>query len=153
MNRTIINKARNRRGFTVLLAVLVASLLLLLGASTFGIVSKEIVLSSTGRDSQFAFYAADAGAECALFWDFRHNAFEEGISISCNGVSLGVIPFEGTGQEMNFEYETGNFCTKVTVIKNSSVPRTTIQSRGYNTACESISTNPRALERAVELTY
>lgn len=35
-----------------------------------GIAQKELVLTNLGRDSQYAFYAADAGAECALYYDF-----------------------------------------------------------------------------------
>lgn len=59
------------RGFTILFAVLVSSLVLALGIGIANITLKEIILSGTGRDSQFAFYAADTGTECALYWDFK----------------------------------------------------------------------------------
>lgn len=65
----------HEQGFTLLLAALVASITLALGTSIFGIVQKELILSSIGRDSQHAFYAADSGAECALYWDVRHELF------------------------------------------------------------------------------
>lgn len=86
-----------QRGFTILLAALVASLVLSLGLSIVVIVRKSITLSSIGRDSQFAFYAADSGAECALYWDIRHDHFDEGApptDITCNGqtVSVTVLP-------------------------------------------------------------
>ena len=45
-----------------LLAALVASVALSLGSSIYEIVSKELVLSSIGQDSQYAFYAADTAA-------------------------------------------------------------------------------------------
>jgi Tfp pilus assembly protein PilX len=54
------------RGFTLLLASLISSLLLILGSAIFVLVQKQIILSSLGRDSQFAFYAADQAAECAM---------------------------------------------------------------------------------------
>ena len=66
---------RSNRGFTLLLSVLIASIVLALATSIFQIARKEITLSSLGRDSQFAFYAADTGAECALYYDVRLHAF------------------------------------------------------------------------------
>ena len=62
-------------GFTLLLAALVASIVLALGSSIFTIAKKQVTLSSLGRDSQFAFYAADTIAECALYYDVRFAAF------------------------------------------------------------------------------
>lgn len=71
------SRGRHERqaGFTLLLAALVASIVLGLGAAIYEIAQKEVSLSSIGRDSQFAFYAADTAAECALYWDFRCNYF------------------------------------------------------------------------------
>src|SRR3954470_22795797 len=68
-------KKNNQRGFTLLLAALVASIVLSLGASIFGIAKKQVTLSSLGRDSQYAFYSADQAAECALYWDLRWSYF------------------------------------------------------------------------------
>lgn len=86
-------KNKNKRGFTLLLATLIASLLLLLGASMFGLVRKQVLLSSLGRDSQFAFYAADTAAECALYWDIRHNLFASSTpptEITCDGQTVSI---------------------------------------------------------------
>src|ERR1700733_8237439 len=59
------------KGFTLLFAVLVSSLILAIGLSVANLTIKEIQLSGTGRASQFAFYAADTGSECALYWDIK----------------------------------------------------------------------------------
>lgn len=80
-------KKYSQRGFTLLLAALVASIVLALGASIFEIAQKEVTLSSLGRDSQFAFYVADTAAECALYWDVRCNYFAtstSAINPNCN---------------------------------------------------------------------
>ncbi len=58
-----MKKVKNNRGFTLLLASLIASLLATIGLAMFAIAQKEVRLSSMGRESQFAFYAADTGAE------------------------------------------------------------------------------------------
>lgn len=63
------------RGFTLLLAALVASIVLALGAAIYSIAFKQVSLSSIGRDSQFAFYAADTIAECVLYWDVARSHF------------------------------------------------------------------------------
>src|SRR5581483_9987816 len=65
------NRIKGNKGFAMLFAVLVASLLLAIGISIFNLTVKELILSSSGRESQFAFYAADTGAECAIYWDFK----------------------------------------------------------------------------------
>jgi len=56
-------------GFTMLFAVLIAGVLMAIGISIFNISIKEVRLSSTARDSNLAFYASDAGRECAIYWD------------------------------------------------------------------------------------
>lgn len=62
-------KVNNIRGFTLLFAVLVSTLVLSVGASVISIALKQLVISGTGRDSQYAFYAANTGIECATYWD------------------------------------------------------------------------------------
>lgn len=150
---------KDRRGFTLLLSTLIASLLLILGASMFGITKKEVILSSLGRDSQFAFYAADAGSECGLYWDFRHDLFATttpNSTATCDQQLLGTFQFPGYGVPQNFEYQPNGHCVRVTVTKYDPAlvgPTTIILSRGYNTTCAGIVTNPRALERSIELTF
>ena len=84
------------RGFTILLAALVASLVLSLGISVFTIAQKQLLLSSLSRTSQYAFYAADTGAECALYWDLRHTAFDSTSTdplteLTCDGQTVEII--------------------------------------------------------------
>ncbi len=71
----------------MLFAVLVSSVLLSVGVSIFNLTIKELVLSSSGRESQFAFYAADTGIECAIYWDFK--ATEPGTMYATSTDSAG----------------------------------------------------------------
>ncbi len=157
MLRDMRPETNNQSGFTLLLATLIASLLLILGASMFGITRKEVILSSLGRDSQFAFYAADAGSECALMWDFRYDIFATSTPYSgatCDGQPLGTFSAQAYGVAQTFEYQPGGRCVRVSVTKNASpLPPTTIIARGYNVSCAGIETNARALERAIRLDY
>ena len=67
-NMSILNSKKNK-GFVILFAMLISSLILLISAGIFNVVQKEVVLSSSARESQRAFYAADSALECALYSD------------------------------------------------------------------------------------
>jgi hypothetical protein len=58
-----------KKGFVLAFSLLISSIVLALAFGIFNILLKQIVLTSSAKDSQIAFYAADAGAECALYWD------------------------------------------------------------------------------------
>ena len=66
---------RYKRGYALMLSIVVSSVVLAIGLSLLNIVRKELILSSIGRESQFAFYAADSGIECAFYWDIRQVSF------------------------------------------------------------------------------
>lgn len=165
-----------RRGFTLLLAALVAAIALMLGSSIYTIVSKELTLSSTGQDSQFAFYAADTAAECALYWDSRSdehpNTFAtstastgNAASVTCDGVTapLTVAAKSTNSATSTFEIASlftdvsGGYCADVTVTKalnaQTGAENTYIISNGFSVSCAAIGTAPNALQRTVELQY
>lgn len=141
-----------RRGFTLFIAVLISSLLLAVGLAIFNITLKELILSSTIRDSQFAFYAADGGTECALYWDRQQNAFSTSSpenQIVCSGAS---IPITIVGFVRTFTLDTlqnDNRCSVITVTKTYA-GSTTIESRGYNTCDPG---NSRRVERGIRVRY
>lgn len=145
---------KQQRGFTILLAALVGSLVLALGISVFTIAQKQIVLSGVGRGSQFAFYAADSGGECALYHDMRMGLFSTSsppAQVTC--ATQTVVVNQPTPNSFTFEYEHYTYCVRVTVTKSSSHPRTTISSNGYNVSCSDVAISARALERTIELRY
>lgn len=171
-------KIINRRGFTLLLAALAASIALTLGTSIFSISTKQVQLSSIGRDSQFAFYAADTAAECALYWDMRFGYF--GTSTPPDPQSQYVCDMQAlnaTGRPpitnpqpypytMTFQLQSNGRCANVSVLKcdgpissagvctSSNGPiRTVVHADGFNTTCNTIASNPSAVQRSVELNY
>ncbi len=171
--------SRSSDGFTLLLAVLISSVLLTLGLAIFSITIRQLLLSTTARDSQFAFYAADAGAECALYWDLQHSAFSTTTSsnINCNydgsNTSNQNMPVGGNSQvggsgwdkpsTFALTFFPDSYCAVVSVTKHnagtqaSPIIQTTIDSRGYNFGTKSSTTcssaDPRRLERAVRVIY
>lgn len=157
MNFESITKKKN--GFAILYSVLIASILLAIGLAILNITIKELLFSSLGRESQFAFYASDTGVECALYWDFKANAFATSSpleNIDCGGGNRDVTVDDsesGSGLykrifQINFAPEP--YCTIVSVSKFESPVGTVIESRGYNT-CDT--SNSRRVERAIRVTY
>jgi hypothetical protein len=99
----------NNKGYTLLFAVLVASLVLAIGLYILSVSRQQFILSETARDSMNAFYAADSGLSCALalkndIWtvmqaDVAGNTWPPStvilpnqVSDTCNGVSPVIIP-------------------------------------------------------------
>lgn len=164
-----------QKGFTLLIAALVASIALALGSSIYSIVSKELTLSSIGQDSQFAFYAADTAAECALYWDSRYNWFSTTTpsqSASCDGQPITLLSPPGRANtytptstmefEINLFTETINgakpgYCADVSVEKSvnqaTDAINTLIIANGYSVSCSTIDSAPDALQRTVQLQY
>ncbi len=84
----------NSKGFTLFVALIVTSLLLAIAFSLSDIVLKQLVFSQSARESQIAFYAADSGAECALYWDRKD---EFGSSTPYGAFATSTEP-DGTGK-------------------------------------------------------
>lgn len=62
-------RLQKNKGFVILFAMLISTIILLIAAGIFNVVQKEVVLSSYARESQRAFYSADSALECALYTD------------------------------------------------------------------------------------
>ncbi len=85
---------QNMGGFVMLYAILVSTVILVIGLSLLGILIEQIPLSGIERESSLSFYAADSGMECALYGDSDAvtpslGAFHDApASVRCNGGSL-----------------------------------------------------------------
>lgn len=147
-----------QRGFTLLIAVILASVALSIGIALLDIAYKQVVLASAARQSQTAFYHADTALECALYWDQQANAFSysnPALEITCNTETLALtannapappsprvrtftIPCEGSGVSAS------------TTIYKWNTGSTTIYASGFNTCDED---NIRRVERGLKVTY
>lgn len=160
-------------GMTLFMAVTIMAILLFISFAVVNIAIKSTTFANLGKESQYAFYAADAGIECAIYWDrFTPSKFDidtPGSPIFCADLTPistgGAIPgtsttaFIGGGGPGNrtsrfgFNLNQGSnpmpYCAIVTVTKNAD-GTTYIKSRGYNT-CDT--NHPRRIERGVEVTY
>jgi hypothetical protein len=144
----------NKKGFVILFTVLIASITLTIALGIASVSYREVLLSATSKDAQYSFFAADTGAECALYWDIQQAAFSQTLVIpSCGGQPVEML---ASSSPFVFRFDTGPAgCALVTVDKDD--PTTTkIESLGYNISCADLSANPsnsRITERAIRVTY
>ena len=156
-----------KNGFTLLYASMVSGLLLAIGAAILDITVKQVSLSAAGRESQFAFYNADTGTECAiyLYRNSKSDVCPAGLfpaagdssntdpscstaytTATCLGSTMtsytnlpsGKYAFSIASSSPN------NICFDVT-IDRSVANITKIISKGYNT-CSTVNRFERAIE-------
>lgn len=72
MKKYLHNIHSKQKGFTLLFAVLVSTLVVSISASITSIALRQTILSGTSRESQYAFYAANTVLECAFYWDITN---------------------------------------------------------------------------------
>ena len=151
-----------QKGFTLFVAMVVTGTLLLLATGIINLAIKQSFIARAGYDSQLAFYAADTGMECALFWDVKNpagsgqSAFatSTGSTINCNRdasnpLNEWVVGGSSVSTINKITFLPDPFCAIVVVTKNDN-GTTKVESFGYNT-CDA--TSARRVERAVRATY
>ncbi|MBX4198989.1 hypothetical protein KW800_01785 [Candidatus Parcubacteria bacterium] len=156
------NQTPKTKGFTLFIAIAVTATLLFVSTGIVSIALKEAFLTSASRESQYAFYAADTGIECAIYWDVKNpsgvSAFatSSASQINCNQNAANTVnPVPNVVGSSAVSVFTLTFlpdlyCAVVTVTKSETSSATKIESLGYNTCDPG---NPRRVERAVRVTY
>lgn len=126
-NIHVTNTHIKKTGFTLFVALVVSSMLLAVGFSLSNIILKQLIFSSSGKESQLAFYAADSGAECALFWDRKdmlgYTTYEGAFATSTDtadtldimcGMGMADESGEATAKVGSFEKYGDNFSATTT---------------------------------------
>ncbi|MFZ2523288.1 MAG: hypothetical protein WAW92_02775 [Minisyncoccia bacterium] len=151
-----------KNGFALLIAIVTTSLLLLVSFVVVNTALKQVVIAYSNQESQYAYYNAESGIECAIYWDLKNpsgtSAFATNTpsTISCNSANYSV----GGGGVSN---ATSTFtinslqpkgCVVVRVAKVPSPPSsyglTRIESYGYNNCNTGAA---RKVERGITITY
>lgn len=144
------------RGFTLLIAVILTSVLLAIGLALLDVAYKQVVLASTVKQSETAFYSADAALECALYWDQKRGAFSYSTplaSINCGSRAIAVT------SSVNGSTRTSSFTmtcpdgtgTRATVVAyKTSAGATGLYASGYSSC---ITSDPRRVERGLKVTF
>jgi hypothetical protein len=170
-----MQNSNKKRGYTLLFAVLTATVVLGVAIFITSITRKQFILSSAARDSMFAVYNADSAMECAAL-SLQNSEIGESFGgiMNCGGATPASFSFASmaippTGhseakQGAGYFVFPGNNrgCVQVTVTfatTTSGTGTSIIESRGYNLGtevggiitCPTI--GPRTVERAIRLRY
>lgn len=171
----------NKKGVALLFVVIISGLLVGIGAAMMRIFTKDIILTSTTRESTVALYQADSGYECALFHDYNSRAFDpsnpasalrcagEDVAVTssnsgrCLGAGANPSGVPGSVRARTFWLGGGvgntNACTCVDVyqwFENPNPPddpgiRKTLVESRGYNTCDD--TSDRRLERAIRVRY
>jgi hypothetical protein len=150
--------APGERGFALLISIIFMSVMLLFGLALGSIGYKQQVLAASAIRSQYAFYAADAGLECALYADQQQDLFAYPASdppsaprMVCDGSSaVSVSKVWSSSQWIitsRLSLDANRRCADVTVYKPNGGAlgggTTYLFSQGYDVACATVA-NPGA---------
>lgn len=163
-------------GAILLIAIMVSSVVLAVGFGIYQRTYKQILIGSFWKQIQIAFAAADAGLECAVYWDKKYPNPTGSDPASCFGINFVwdvTLPIYssptytevlsnpgGSGSTGQLSVQGG--CVEITVGKINDPdgylldpPRplrwTYIETAGYNDACTSAS--PRRVNRIRWITH
>jgi hypothetical protein len=158
----IIKNLQKNKGFVILFAVTISAILLSIALGVSNIAFQEAKFSTSAKNTNDAFFAADAGAECALAYYMKTslNAFSVGSDqlIECTGIPTTAM--ESFSSYWSFVIsslgEGGQGCAKISVDKTVSLPISAIIiSKGYNVGnslCEPLTPNQNRVERELRVT-
>jgi len=157
-------KDNKKRGFVVLFAIILSTVILSISMGISQIALKEVKFTLSGVDANDAFYAADAGAECAMFLDQNPNVSPFVVSGMINNTEcpdLTVAPivshYTATVTDLTINLpNSSKKCASVHVNKYLVSGDTTINSIGRSKAqavvgsCGPINST---IERQIEVAY
>ncbi|MDR3519620.1 MAG: hypothetical protein P4L63_01900 [Candidatus Pacebacteria bacterium] len=163
----IFKKIKENRGFVLLFAVTLAAIFLSIALGVGQIALKENNFSTSAIDTNDAFFAADTGVECALFYDNPNGdnpygsvvAFVDGNNpqITCNNSTVTANEAGSGSLVWNFIISglgsTGNGCVAVKVDKKTNSPHTTVSASGYNIGGSSCLGPAGSVARELTTTY
>ena len=144
---------RTQRGFSLLVTVIFTSVMLMLGLALGSLGYKQQVLASTAIESQYAFYAADAGLECVLYEDqqldqfnYLENSFGQPANINCHEGAPTQTAYSYNASRLYFSQriplDSNRQCADVTIYKYSSLQpggyTTLVFSQGYDISCAAV---------------
>lgn len=163
---------QNNRGFALLVAVIFMSVMLAFGLALASLSYKQQVLASSAIQSQYAFYAADAGLECALYADQEQALFtyptttpSSAPKMKCDGADASYHPSYPTGVASytatqwivaeRVSLDSNKRCADVTIVKVSGTGTNYIFSQGYDVPCTTVASpsGARFVARGINVRY
>ena len=163
----IFKKIKKNKGFVLLFAVTLAAIFLSIALGVGEIALKENNFSTSAVDTNNAFFAADTGTECALYYDDPNGNGTGTIftdpstpQMTCDGATFNAT--EPSPSVWNFSItglgSNSHSCVVVKIDKNSAdIPANAtavVTADGYNLTGTTCATPPQnAVDRQLVTTY
>lgn len=144
-----------QKGYAILFTMVIIGIIMAFVTGASNRVYKQIILSSTAKDSQVAFYQADMAGECAIYLTSNPsidlsslNSVICGVDKDGNPLTLTITPLGSDVYSLKTSL-VDEPCFEI-VADISLPPDVNIKTRGYNTCNQS---SLRRLERGIEIEY
>jgi hypothetical protein len=154
----MIKKAQS--GFAMLFTVLIISVILSIALGISDLTFKQTLLSNSAKNSQLAFYQADSGVECGLYYDVTLGQLPAGTDITkapnqltCGGNTATLVAAQSRTDYFIYQEDITDAspCFSITFDKTHQLvaDKYNVSSRGYST-CQS---TPQQVERGLNVSY
>ena len=153
-------KNNKQNGYALLITVVIISIILIIATGLSSATTKQLILSSSAKDSETAFYQADTASECALYADYKGKVFNKEYGATGELISTTLLPTFNCGSQnmivagssddytiMPSDENSNSPCFRISVLRNGA---TTINASGYNICDKS---NIRTVERTIQISY
>lgn len=144
------NKKNKSSGYALLFTMVIISVIMVIATGIYNSISKQLVLSSTARDSQIAFYEADTAGECMLYASQVKTLFilfTTSPQFNCGGLTLDITNPDPMVYNLDPNPATKGPAFRIEV--DESVLPNVAKAYGYNLWQD----NKRKVERGIEITY
>jgi hypothetical protein len=160
--KKIKNILGKQKGYAILFAVVITSIISVIVAGISNLTYKQLILSSLVKDSQQAFYMADTAIECALYAHFMKGDNYDNNTWSCGrsyvgagnhftlDVEEGVDTTEDNYELTHPTYNENTPCYEFNVDRDSIPDEVHIRARGYNICNKKLL---RTVQREIEVYY
>lgn len=143
----------------MLFTVLVISIILSISLGISDITYKQTLLSNLTKNSQLAFYQADSGVECGLYYDLTQGQLPSGtrvdeapLQIACGGNTASLVTNQSNTDYFVYQEDIGDTrpCYSITFDKTfSTSTKNIVSSRGFS-SCQA---NAQQVERGLSVSY
>lgn len=109
----------NQKGMTLFISIVIMGILLFITFAVVNITIKSTLFANSGKESQLAFFAADSGIECALYWDSKDpnpfnvkmSTFADYYVAEFSGVERTISPLDQKSNKTGFTSSNNQLVT------------------------------------------
>lgn len=155
----MISMKQKNKGFAMLFTVLVISVIMAIALGISDLTFKQTLLSNLTKNSQLAFYQADSGAECGMYYDITMGQLPAGttideapLQITCGSTTASLVTSQSTTDYFVYQQDINDArpCFAVAFDKTySTSQKNIVKARGFST-CQS---NTHQVERGLVVMY